>query len=337
MAESGIDALIASKCPLLLDSGAFQEVAIEDGRAVVKKSIADVEWHRRLSIYLRIAKAKGRKVTVIAPDQVGSQSGTLKRLEQFRPQILQIQSTSARIVVPIQIGTMSMIEFYQAVANVLGFRPIPAMPMKKAPQPSNEIVSFLERVSVDQVHFLGIGGQNPRLQWLVEELARRRPGLQVSTDSNRIRASLGATRAITQLEAQNRQELGSHICGEVDLREWRGGMYDMTEMLFFPSGWLQEVTAVEEFAANLTWFSEQDRAEFVRDPDEFLLTRDADDWITDALMRSYQIYVSRQVARAARCKAVAQTLRREVKQYGTGQRDRGQFNAGHCRQLAQNL
>src|SRR2546423_8151094 len=68
ISESGISALLESTVPLLLDSGAFGEVSVCSGKIVATKPISDSEWHRRLQIYL------------IAPDHVGSQELTLRRL-----------------------------------------------------------------------------------------------------------------------------------------------------------------------------------------------------------------------------------------------------------------
>ena len=316
ISESGIRAILKSKVPVLLDSGAFGEVTACDGKIAVTNPISDREWHRRLSVYLRISKALRKhsgpalcpRVTVVAPDQVGSQDLTLLRLAKFKRAVKAIKGAGAQVVVPLQKGKLDIADFYQKVLAVLGFNVVPAIPMKKAACSPAEVLRFLKRTAVTSIHLLGIGLANAKAASLIHQIKEIAPEIRISLDSNRIRAAVGHNRPITKLEREYVDKLAGSWSGEVDLREWDDHIYDMTELLFSPSEWLGRVTTIETFANSLTWLSSAQRSEFVHDPDAFLCKEGADDWIAQALMEQYAAFVRKQARPAARSRAVAETL-----------------------------
>ncbi len=317
ISEAGISVLLESKVPLLLDSGAFSEVSVCCGRVVVTKPISDSEWRKRLEIYLRLSKALCKtsqepswpRVTVIAPDHVGSQELTLRRLKKFKNEIRAIKGAGAEVIVPLQGGDLDIAAFYQRAAEVLQFKAVPAIPMKKAACPPDEIIRFLERTRVGHIHLLGIGLANRKSESLIQQMQAVLPRLRISLDSNRIRAAVGENRPITVRERQYQAEFAESLSGEVDLREWGGLSYDMTELLFSPSKWLAEVTDVRDFANSLTWLSESQRHRFAHNPDAFLGEEDVDDWLAHRLFECYATFVRRKTRTAARSKAVATVFR----------------------------
>jgi hypothetical protein len=104
-------------------------------------------------------------------------------------------------------------------------------------------------------------------------------------------------------EEEYREEFLGSASAEMDLRSWGEGSHDMTELLFSPSEWLHQVLPVESFASSLTWLSPIERAEFVRDPDRFLATREIDEWVTESLMQAYWRFVGKPARRAARSRS----------------------------------
>jgi len=316
ISESGIRAILKSKVPVLLDSGAFGEVTVCSGKIVVATPISDREWQRRLSIYLRISKALGKRssraprpwVTVVAPDQVGSQEFTLLRLAKFKRAVKAIKAAGAQVVVPLQKGHLDIADFYQKALLVLGFNVVPAIPMKKAACSPDDVLGFLKRTGVTSIHLLGIGLANAKAASLIRQIEEIAPEIRISLDSNRIRAAVGHHRPITTLEREYVEDLAGSWSGEVDLREWDDDAYDMTELLFSPSQWLGQVTTIESFANSLTWLSSAQRCQFVHDPDAFLCKEGADDWIAQALMDHYAAFVRKRARPAARSRAVAETL-----------------------------
>ncbi len=315
LSQASIRAIIESRLPVLLDSGAFSEVATFDGRIRVVRTICDREWRRRLGVYLHIAKGvqqtgngKISRVAVVAPDRVGSQELTLLRLSKFRQEVKEIHSSGAEVLVPLQCGLLGAVEFFKAARNALDIEIVPAFPMKKAATTIQTILDFLKQVDIPRIHLLGMGANNRNAKTLVRLVRHVRPGVNISMDANRIRAALGAQRAITQKEAQYCDESLSGWSGEVDLREWNGELHDMTEALFQPSVWLKGAE-LDRTADSLTWLTEQQRGAFVREPDVFVnADENQSDWLYQTLMDRYLAYVRSKSRIAARTRAVSEVL-----------------------------
>ena len=111
VSESVVAELIRAGAPMLLDSGAFGEIRIRAGKIYVAKEIDDLEWRRRLAIYLKIARAFQGKdqsgvamISVIAPDRVGSQEVTLSRLSKFRQELKDLRAVGADILVTVVLS-----------------------------------------------------------------------------------------------------------------------------------------------------------------------------------------------------------------------------------------
>ena len=317
LSEPAIEAILKSEVPIFLDSGAFREVSVQGGRVVVTHPISSREWERRLSLYLRIARmceertprSISPRVTIVAPDRVGSQAETLKRLSKYKVQLMAIRKAGADIVVPLQIGRLSLREFHNAAAGILNMEIVPGMPMNKAARDIEEILLFLHESKVDRVHLLGIGPKNARMHTLLREVQRLAPSVVLSADSNQIRAAVGQTRPLTRLERENLNFFVEHWSGEVDLRPWEDAAYDMTELLFCPSCWLGDVMDIAQFARSLTWMSEESQQEFSSDPDAFLKSQDADDWLVQSLLTRYIQFIQLRSRRASRSRAVEEIFR----------------------------
>ena len=87
---AAIAALIEINHPVMIDNGAFSEMAItaEGPRALAP--ISEDEWRQRLSIYLQLALALREKAMLVAPDRVGDQQETLNRLGAYRTEIARV-------------------------------------------------------------------------------------------------------------------------------------------------------------------------------------------------------------------------------------------------------
>jgi hypothetical protein len=316
LSDRAIEEMLASALSVLVDSGAFSEVSIRDGRIEIASPISNREWKRRLAIYLRIARAFSAKpgatsvarVTVVAPDRVGSQQITLDRLTQFRSEMQEVQVAGADIVVPLQVGPLPLAEFYAAAATVIGFTIVPGMPMKKAATTPAAALQFVQQIRPKRIHLLGMGITNRNAEPLIRSLQHVRPGIHISLDSNRIRAGVGRHRIITCKEHHYGIELAEGWTGALDLRPWGGSIHDMTDAIFQPSLWLTG-TALHEFAASLIWLTEHQRKAFLADPDGFLTVEEnANDWMYQSLMDGYYTFVRGRTRASARVRAVSETL-----------------------------
>lgn len=85
--RASVDALIELGQPVMVDSGAFSEVAVTPNGLQTKMPITGTEWKRRLALYLRLASAFGEQATLVVPDKVGDQRETLRRLANHREEL----------------------------------------------------------------------------------------------------------------------------------------------------------------------------------------------------------------------------------------------------------
>lgn len=193
LAPGAVDAAIRARAPVFIDSGAFGEKEFTDRGPVVVKPISHEEWVSRLAVMERVASARA-DVTVVAPDSIGDQDDTLRRLEKYRPHIKRIASAGVRVLVAIPRGRMSQSEFWRAALGVVGeaYRPVPAFPMKKAATTPRDLARFAVEMRPDEVHLLGMGPKSRGWQGAIEALGfagcRR-----VTCDSVLIMANVGRT------------------------------------------------------------------------------------------------------------------------------------------------
>ena len=329
LSQPALGEIVRSSLPLFLDSGAFGEVAINDGHVRIVAPIKKREWKRRLARCLTIASAfknsPNRRsiptVTVVAPDQVGSQEVTLDRLSMFRSEILALRATGADVLVPLQVGKLGLVAFYECARKLLGIDVVPGMPMKKCATTPAAVLEFVLAARPRRLHLLGMGITNKLAEPLIRLLQSRHPRIHVSLDSNRIRSDVGKQRRITQSEQRYGEVLVEGWTGEVDLRPWGGDICDMTESIVWPSSWMS-TAQLHELANSFSWLSSDERGEFLADPEQFLADADnLNDWMYQTLMQAYCAYVYRRARGCARTRAVAETL------------DQSKIGGQVCRQL----
>jgi hypothetical protein len=315
LSPSATRELLGSVLPVFLDSGAFGEVSIQRGQVCITHPITESQWNARLEKYLFIARQLDRKrsdscarVTIVAPDCVGSQELTLERLSRFRNQVRQVHAAGADVVVPMQTGRLNAVEFYTKAKSILGIETVPGMPMKKAATTAGAIQELLQCVSPKRIHLLGLGADNHKAGPLIRFIRHLSLGTLISMDANRIRAAVGRNRSITRREKKHFDDAMESWTGELDLRESGGELHDLTELLFQPSLWLRG-RKLTQFADSLTWLAISQRTEFLDDPDRFVNADDnSSDWLYQSLIQAYFGYASTLTRRSARTVAVRETL-----------------------------
>ena len=101
-------------------------------------------WSKVLGLYKRLASALGNQVWVVAPDCVGDQVETLRRLVDYRHEIAELILMGARVMVPMQRSDYrSQVEFAALVDEIIGKKWVPAMPCKKAATSADEVREFV--------------------------------------------------------------------------------------------------------------------------------------------------------------------------------------------------
>lgn len=192
LSASALDELckLRGVCDVFVDTAAFSEV---DTTCAVVAPITDAAWIERTAVMHRIAAALGPGAVIVAPDRVGDQVETLRRLALFADVVQACVALGARVIVPIQLGAMSPVLFDDCVTAILGVDFIRGIPGNKAAMPTGTLETYLRARRPPAVHLLGVGPRGHRYEALVDVLRRFVPRAAVSCDSNGLAALVGRT------------------------------------------------------------------------------------------------------------------------------------------------
>jgi hypothetical protein len=315
--EEAIRELLSSSSRVFADSGAFSEVEFGPSGMSVVVPITNTEWKRRLAIYKRLAESLGPNVSVVAPDRVADQQTTLARLSSFRAEMVEIAALGAEVLIPVQNGDLPPAEFYRQAVETAQLDLVPAMPMKKAASSFADVLSFVQAVRPRRLHLLGMGFELQKARKLVSMLQAVAPEIDISMDSNRLRAVTGQGRTMTKLEGRMRAEEPEGVFGAVESEalDGAGRLIDYTDGIAEPSSWA--TTLQLEAIADVAGFSRLGRKSFMANPDTFLQAPAGEDadiaWIelphiSHALDLAWQSHVSAQQQRSIRTAAVRRTF-----------------------------
>lgn len=158
-AREYLKSLAGGPSRVFVDSGAFSELGS-------KNKITDARWNQILDIYEDLGRVYGPRLYVVAPDCVGDQDETLRRLEKYRPRLDRLAALRVQIMVPIQKGHMPQIEMDLAVREIMGnLDYIRGIPCKRSATTAAELGEFCRELMWDsevdecsaRFHLLGIG------------------------------------------------------------------------------------------------------------------------------------------------------------------------------------
>jgi len=219
-----LESLAGSDIAVFVDSGAFSEVEFNaphkcgkgkkcrEGRCpgdgglphpdhepftfVTVAPLDDAHWNAALDCYERLACALGDQLHVVAPDKVGDQKTTLRRLARYTGRLATIAARGARVLVPIQKGALTQAEFYGRVSELLeGVAWTPALPCKKAATTVEEAREFAAAVQPRHLHLLGLGAGGELIAEYLGAVSSAAPSCLVQIDSCVIRSLVGRSGA----------------------------------------------------------------------------------------------------------------------------------------------
>jgi len=315
--QDALDLLIALKLPIMADSGAFSEMPSAKARGTTSV-ISPVEWERRLAIYLRMASALQDKALLVVPDKVGDQDETLGRISKYRPWLARIAATGAKLLLPLQVGAMTHIDFYQTAQKVAGVSLLPAMPMRKAATSAECLMEFVTETTPSHLHLLGMGIDTSRAEALIRTVQHYSPSTFLTLDSNRLRAVVGRDRPLTRAEYEFRSAEIEDVFGDVisSVLIANREVLDYTDIIAFPSVWVDAERLVA--IADDVHLCEQDRSLFLSSPDQFLQTSCEESgeltWVEhpvmeQALDREWRLHVERWCRKGVRRAAISSIFR----------------------------
>jgi hypothetical protein len=317
LSEAAIRVLIALQRPVMVDSGAFSEVRTYPEGLRVVAPITDDEWSRRLLQYRRLANSLGSKALMVVPDRVGSQRETLSRISRYGHELLALAECGSQLLLPLQVGELTHLQFFERISELARVPMIPAMPMRKAATNTAELLNFVEQVNPPQIHMLGAGIDNRKAAEIARFLLIRFPSLHITMDSNRLRAVIGKTRPLTMREEQLRAEEISNFYGSVEstVLEKNGRSLDYTDLIAFPALWARTDDLVQ--VASHAGLGPHEVASFLADPDAFLQSQaggnDEMTWIEHpfmaaALDAAWERFVAQTVRSSIRTVAIAEVF-----------------------------
>ena len=200
---------------MFVDSGEYNAFSKQ-------RTIEDSEWDTILGTYDDVARAIGEGAHVVAPDAIGDQAETLRRMRRAAERLYDLTAYDTKVLVPLQRGTMPIREFAEAAFDALGAFPgdpeyVPAFPMKKKALEVDAAVEYLREERPAAIHFLGIGMKSPIkapdgrrvVDVLLEAVQQYSPDTRVTMDSNYARSSrfMGQGAIGTVALAQARKDL----------------------------------------------------------------------------------------------------------------------------------
>jgi hypothetical protein len=317
LGEAAMQLLIALQRPVMVDSGAFSEVRASPGELRVVAPITDGEWSRRLLQYRRLASSLGSKALMVVPDRVGSQRETLSRISRYGHELLALAECGSQLLLPLQVGELTHVQFFERASELARVQMIPAMPMRKAATSIAELLNFVEQVNPTQLHMLGAGIDNRRAAKIARFLLIRFPSLRITMDSNRLRAVIGKTRPLTLCEEQLRAEEISNFYGSIEstVLDKKGLSLDYTDLIAFPSLWARTGDLIQ--TGSHAGLGPHDVASFLADPDAFLQSQVSGNyemtWIEHpfmavALDAAWERFVSQTVRSSIRTVAIAEVF-----------------------------
>lgn len=237
---------------LFVDSGAFSEVDFpKNAPPVVVRPLSDADWRERLfDVYRWAARTYGRRAFVVAPDCVGDQVETLRRLEKYAAPMRQV-ARAATVIVPVQKGALPMARMFQIALELLAIdntHVVAGIPMQKDATSIADVELFASSLPAGaRVHLLGIGpkAKYNRYELAVAALKRGCPTVRITSDSA-VLVSLvgrkngrkvngqGTPRALTRYQDVVRADPRTHGASprgtkDIAISMWRRDLYTIED------------------------------------------------------------------------------------------------------------
>lgn len=206
---------------VFFDSGAFHEA----GRSDVCIDFDHVfARYGRLLQGLTPAEAAG--ATLVMPDRVFDQQGSLDRLRAYRDQVHACVAAGADCLIPVQKpnpgrpdrGTASLAEMYRLALDAVGLadgQVRPGLPAKKFACDLDDVRAFVTDVQPRGIHLLGRSLASPRNAHWLATIRAYTPDTIVTSDACEVTALLGDGRALTDRQRLLRDAVVDIVLGQV--------------------------------------------------------------------------------------------------------------------------
>jgi hypothetical protein len=154
--------------------------------------ISDAEWQDIFNLYHRLAAVYGRRLMVVAPDQVGFQKETLDLVKKYREDIRKLIAAGCKVMVVSQKGELDQVAFDAEIERILGTNDyVRALPCAKNATSVAEIKAFAAARRPRHLHLLGMGLRSPNAPKAAKAVLSASSATRLSYDSCLINESVG--------------------------------------------------------------------------------------------------------------------------------------------------
>jgi hypothetical protein len=225
--EALADAVLRARAALFIDSGAFSAFrrGLKSGVDGMVTLDFDAILQRYDDILEAISDANPEELSpgseypqplLVMPDIVGDQAGSIELVAKYRDWMkAQAASQTALMIIPIQVGKLSMADAYREIVKNLGSDNfIVGVPSNERAVSPEEFTAFLSEIKPRAVHILGAASDaklNPRLSQIVA--SGMADQIEVTADASPIRSAI--LNAVEQ-GAQRGQAISDFLYDEND-------------------------------------------------------------------------------------------------------------------------
>jgi hypothetical protein len=265
--KSCVDAIsraVRDGLKVFVDSGAFQEFKEQ-------KTITHQEWKNILNFYVKVSAKSPKQFFVVAPDKIGDQQETLRRIKRYKDVLTQ-QLSKVNLLIPLQRGILRLSDLFLQIYSILGGRPlIAAFPSNEAPIPVEEVFLTLQEIQKAGVrpagvHFLGISPRRKRSRSLVVAVRSIFPDMPVYMDSSIVGAITPSGAVQNQWKKGIDQSVSARLFDDTQDMISSEDSLSYTDYISLPSVWMSQ-SEILEFAQYLP---EEERQSWIQDPDDWL-------------------------------------------------------------------
>lgn len=182
---------------LFIDSGAFSAFRKDE----------QVDFDRVIKAYFELVENAQRPelISIVAPDIVGSQANSLKLLRQYKSELFKLICLGVDLIIPIQLGKLSLEEAYKEVIAILGTKAFRVgIPSNERAVKLEQLLEFVAIVQPKQIHCLGLAIN--KFDKVIAQVKAIAPNVHVSADSTTLRAKLKkGSKLVNLIEAKTKK------------------------------------------------------------------------------------------------------------------------------------
>ena len=208
---------------VFIDSGAFRAF-----KRMMKSGVESfVDFDKVFDLYFRISdrleKGAHHNVMLVMPDVVGDQEETFQLIRQYHEKIAELDARGHEIIIPLQGGEKSLLEFYDDMVTELGHAGFVAgIPSNAKAVDQAQLEELLRERKPNRIHILG-AVQSKALADRVSLIKKHIEDVGVTADANLLRSKINGMIGLPRAARDSRI---ANILNKATPAAWRVGSVD---------------------------------------------------------------------------------------------------------------